>query len=635
MAELITLEDIKSERFTTDQPIDSYQSLEEYCAELRERVELNNRILLVKGLQCKPETFDLDVAKNRCYYAYPPTGLQCLAEAVKRNNNGERNLEVRILDLNFEFLNRVINDPSFDPNTWLSILDEKLDSYDPSVVGAANLFSSDTPPFIQILEHLNSSNKRRVVLAGGQNATYDGKTILKDGLCDAICKYESENKINFFLDTLYDFPEKSPRTSGILFKHQGKIIETDGEKDVVELKGNLIETYELIAPIEEYCKVGTIGPYLRMNGQDKPFATILMNRGCHGACDFCGVPEFSGREVRSKPTKDVLDELEYLYREKGVRHFEFLDDDLAVYKNKFAEVLRGMKGRGLTEMSWASNNGIIASCLDENLMKEMVDSKCIGFKIGVESGNEATLRRVGKPGTIKKFEQFSKMAQSFPEMFMADNYILGLPNLDNPKVSEPWGLIMKDYHFSRQMGLDWSCYFVYQPSVSYFGDRKEGDNNYISEFVPSNKARKGMLFAPEGVAQGPDVFSLPLDSIPSVAQVEQAQITFNLVRNFVMNKNLTPEGSLDKYTSWVSAVQERYPSDASMSIFLSLAYRLKEDHSKADVQYAQTRENLTSSSYWQERFRQFRLYDVMNNFPQNRSQAEQAVSYLRSMYDKY
>ncbi len=629
MAELTQLSIIKKEI-----PKSPYEQLEEHCAELREQVPLNNKILLVKGLQCRPETFEREVIKNRCYYAYPPTGLQVLAESISKNNKG-RNLEARILDLNFEFLRRSINDPSFDTFKWLSILDEHLESFNPSIVGTSNLFSTDTPPFIEILEHLRNSSQKRIILAGGQNATYDGKNLLKDDLCDFICRYEAENKINFLLDTLYNHAVRSKPTSGILFKHKGEIIETDGEIDVVVLGGNLIETYSLMPPIEEYHKVGTISPYLRMNGKDKPFATALMNRGCHGACDFCGVPEFSGRKVRSKPVNDLLEEIEFLYKERGVRHFEFLDDDLAVYKDRFAEVLQGIIERGLTEMSWASNNGIIASCLDEKLMQLMKETNCIGFKIGVESGNEATLRRVKKPGTIPKFRKFSEMAQKFPEMFIADNYILGLPNLQNPKVSEPWELIIKDYHFSREMNLDWSCYFVFQPNVSYFGDRKEGDSNYIGEFVPSNESKRGKLIAPAGIVEGPEVFQLPPDFIPSVSQVAQAQITFNLVRNFILNKNLTPQGRLDKYQKWVGAVQERYPYDASMNLFLGLAYSLDGKAKAAELQYSHAKENLRQDAYWQKRFGQFGLDEIMQCLPTTSTQAEQAVRHLTDSYSKY
>jgi anaerobic magnesium-protoporphyrin IX monomethyl ester cyclase len=613
----------------------TYKKLEERCLELREQVYLNNKILLIKGLQCKPETFEIDVVKNRCYYAYPPTGLQCLAEAIHGENDKERNLNVRILDLNFEFLKRTISDSSFNPQKWLNVLDEQMEEFNPSVVGTSNLFSTDTPPFIDILEHLRKDSQKRVILAGGQNATYDGKNLLRDDLCDFICRYEAENKVNFLLDTLHGFKDRNKPVSGILFKHDKEIIETEGEKDIVNLSGNLIKTYSLMQPIEEYSKVGTISPYLRMSGKDKPFATVLMNRGCHGACDFCGVPEFSGRKVRSKPTEDLLDELEYLYNERGVRHFEFLDDDLAVYKDKFAEVLEGILDRKLNEISWASNNGIIASCLDERLMQLMSETNCLGFKIGVESANEETLKKVKKPGTIPKFRKFAKMSERFPDMFIADNYILGLPNLENSEVSEPWGLIMKDYHFSKEMDLDWSCYFVFQPNVSYFGDRKEGDSNYIGEFVPSNEAKKGKLVAPRGVVEGPEIFKLPSETIPSVSQVSQAQITFNLVRNFILNKNLTHEGRIDKYQKWVTAVQDRYPYDASMNLFLGIAYAMDGKTKKSEVQYSNARKNLRNDPYWQRRFNQFGLDEVVNSPPTTSSDAEQAIRFLRDKYNTY
>ena len=74
------------------------RALDEFCAQMRERYIRNSKILLIQTLQLRLDAFKIEIAKNRGYYVYPPTGLQALVRAVS-----ERDFDCEILDLNFEF----------------------------------------------------------------------------------------------------------------------------------------------------------------------------------------------------------------------------------------------------------------------------------------------------------------------------------------------------------------------------------------------------------------------------------------------------------------------------------------------------------------------------------------------------
>lgn len=74
-----------------------------YIEKLRKKYVLNNRVLLIQAPQFLLNSFNVTVAKNRGYYAYPPKGLQCIAKALSG-----RNLEIDIL------LKRVNDDDTFD-----------------------------------------------------------------------------------------------------------------------------------------------------------------------------------------------------------------------------------------------------------------------------------------------------------------------------------------------------------------------------------------------------------------------------------------------------------------------------------------------------------------------------------------
>lgn len=595
----------------------SNEKLKEYCKELKQKIPLNNSILFVNCPQFNLNTLEIDVAKNRGYYAYPPTGLQYLSAALEN-----RGLNIKIFDLNYEFLKRINSDKSFNSNSWISLFEEYIDKNNPSIIGISNLFYVDAPYFKEISKFLKNRKEKHIILVGGQNATYNTKKFLEENLCNFVCERESENKINFLFDYLYQ-NEKHKATPGILFEYKGQIERTEGESDIVKLNGNLINSHKLLN-LEDYCKVGSLSPYSRMAGKDTPFAGILLNRGCRGGCKFCDVIDYVGRGIRSRDNKDFLDEMQFLYEKKGIKFFEILDDDFTSHKNNALKALRGIKDRNLN-IKWASTNGIIARTLDEELMGIMRDSGCIGFHIGVESGNPQILKKMHKPGTLDRFKKFSRIAQKFPEMFIIDNYIIGLPN-------ETFGEIMDSFNFSKEMNLDWSNYTCYQQNISYSDSEKNNREN-IEDFLPGKNVFEGKLYYSEKILTGPDIFNILPDITPSREQLNHIWFAFDLVRNYIFNKNIMPNAVHEKFISWGEAIQERYPTQAHLPMFISLAYLLRGNQKKAEEYYEKTTQNL-KNEYWSKKFNEFELIDIVNNFPRNKKQSEETLNFLRKKYEK-
>jgi radical SAM superfamily enzyme YgiQ (UPF0313 family) len=599
----------------------SNQNLKEYCKQLTEKINLNNKMLLVKGPQLNLNSFEREVAKNRCYYAYPFTGGQYLKATLK--NKG---LDIDLLDANFEFLKRTINDESFNPLEWTIILDEYFQKNNPSIVGISNLFDVDSSGFIQISNYLKEKRKdKQIVIAGGQKATYSGVGLLKEEVVNFCLQRESEEKIGYLFDILSDGETSKESTEGILFKHKGKIFTTEGQRRFADLKGNLIDEYEDI-PIEEYNKVGTLSPFSRMAGKDKSFATVILNRGCHGGCTFCDVTDIAGNKVRSRDVTELLEEISFLYNERGVRHFEFLDDDFTFNKRLVLNLFNQLIKKNMNGISWASTNGMISSTLNYELLEKFKETGCTGFKIGVESGNREILKRIHKPGNLKNFRRFSRLAQQFPEMFISDNYIIGFPQ-SNDLPPENFSQMMDSFRFSNEMNLDWSYFSIYQQNSSFSDEKKEWADVY-EDFVPIKEVFRGHLQTEDVTHKGLDIFKINPDTIPSREQLKEIWLGFNIYRNYILNKNLTSIGNPQKFIKWTKAIQERYPTNPEMGFFLSLAYNLEGDKKEAERQNILVNENL--DEYWKKRFTQYGLIEVVNTPPTNATQAEQALNFLRT-----
>lgn len=589
-------------------------ALSEYSEMLRKKYVKNKKVLFIQTLQFQLDAFNSEVARNRGYYVYPPQGLQCLVKALDGNG-----LEFKILDLNYQLLKKVREDRFFDPHDWSSIVDACLEEFQPSVIGvtcigvATNLFKP-THPLTAVLNHLRKHNKQ-IVIAGGPIATDEFDIYLKHNLCHFVIQGEGENKIRFLFDHLFDHSAVSRPVKDIWFNDKGALNESKGEKDIVRMDGNLKSTYNLV-PIENYKDVGSLNPFSRMVGVDTPFTSIQLNRGCRGNCKFCGVPKYMGRGLRQASLEDLTDELTFLAEERGIRHFELLDDDFlgtAVLREGtfiFLEHLKQLKAK-YKNITWSAGNGLIAATMTEDLMQLIHDSGCVGFRIGVESGNEHMLKRLRKPASIKSLKKFVELLKPFTNIFVGANYIIGLFG------EETFGQMLDTYHLSCELDVDWASYSTYQftSKTTSEVEKLKDDGQGASECIPSKDAMSREIRVSQHLRIGTDVFNTPFEEIPSREQVKEIWFVFNFLSNYINNRNLRPGGNPAKLVSWLEAVHLTYPDNPYITLFAGYGYVLLKDERAAQDKLEKTQLSLSHSTYWKERFEQFGLFDLMNHFP--------------------
>ncbi len=610
---------------TLNAPTFDNSKLEEYISVLRDKYANNNRVLLVQAPQFLFKSFNVDVARNRGYYAYPPTGLQVIAKALN-----DRELDISILDLNYALLKRVMNDSSFDHRDWLTILEEELQVKQPAIVGVTsiNIYSDVFEPgypLTSIMQLLNDTDKS-ITIAGGPIALNEYERYLIKELCHFVVAGEGENKINFLFNCLQNSGSTYPPVSGIYFKSNGVIEETNGNQDIVVPEGNIVETYNMV-PVEKYNWVGSLNPYSRMAGQDKSFSVFQLNRGCRSNCKFCGVRDFMGKGVRHFPVADVLEEIQYLVIEKGIRHFDVLDDDFLVHRESVTELLRGLVPlREEYGITWSSNNGLIAVSITEDLMTLMRDSGCVGFRIGVETGNPDMLVKLRKPATIKSLKRAASILEKFPTVFTGGNYIIGLLG------QETFGEMLDTFNFSCELNLDWASFAVFQftSTATINSENLKAGGRTTTDFVPTKSSARREIAEGDDIVSGLEVFNLADNIIPSTEQLNEIWFAFNLAANYINNKNLKPGGIPKKFTSWLEAVKIAYPDNPYMSLFCGLGNVLQDEKYKADNYLEETSRRLKGNDYWMKRFDQYGLTQIVNDFPQNRQKVYKVLGALQN-----
>jgi radical SAM superfamily enzyme YgiQ (UPF0313 family) len=596
--------------------------LVEYCDCLKGRYRMNNRVIFVQIPQFLFKSFNPEIVKKKGYYAFPPTGLQNLYESIKT-----RRLEIKILDLNFLVLKKVAEE-NFNHENWLDILKEALNEFKPSIVGVSCMYDSGVNAFMQTLEFLKEEDKS-VVIAGGVIPTYESEKIIKKGLCHFTVPREGERKINFLFDKLTGEDKGFPQTPGICFQHKEEYYETSGEDIIPDFDTNLIDSYSDIH-VEEYYKYGSLNPFSRISGiYNKPFAAIQLGRGCRGVCTFCSVRDFIGKKVHRRSVKKIIEEMEFLIENRGVKHFEWLDDDLLFFKEDLEHILETVINKKW-DITWSANNGLIAISIDDKLMKLMRDSGCIGFKIGIETGNPEMLKRIKKPGNLDAFRRVSKMFDKYPEIFVGANFMLGFPG-------ESFKQMLDSFNFFMELGLDWGAFTMCQAIRGaaafnefddYFSSQMVNKGDNVRNFIPVRESINGHIYTGKTVLRGLDVFMIAPESLPDKEQVKEIWLTFNMVGNFINNKNLGPGGKVEKFISWVEMAQVPYPTIPYMSLFLAVAYVIKEEKNKAK-EYFDKAILSANTGYWQEIFAAFGLNDLLEKFPQSKNEAFNSIELLK------
>ena len=334
-----------------------------------------------------------------------------------------KGIACEILDLNFITLKATQNGEANLEALWKKEVDAVIARHDRPLIGASFMFEATRTAFENVCRYIRGKYPDLCLAAGGVNATADSEDVLRSGLADIVFRNEGEQA----LDAFYRFVdgESKDLPPNLLFLDVAGELKETAVKSGGPVDLDIKPEYDLI-PTRDYHTVGCLSNFSRINGLDIPFGTVIAKRGCRARCAFYGVRNFNGQGIRLRGVTDVVDEMVHLHDKYGIRHFDWLDDDLMFDPRETLNLLEEIRER-LPGITWQANNGLIPSAVTEGLFEAIAASGCVGFKVGLESGNQEMLRRVHKPTNIPNFLKFSKRAERHRDIFVSVNFILGLP----------------------------------------------------------------------------------------------------------------------------------------------------------------------------------------------------------------
>ncbi|NTU89707.1 MAG: radical SAM protein [Actinobacteria bacterium] len=124
------------------------------------------------------------------------------------------------------------------------------------------------------------------------------------------------------------------------------------------------------------------------------YRDVLTSRGCPYQCTFCcAYVAWGSRKPRFRSIVNIVDELEYLYRECNQTNFTLWDDLFTADRRRVIAFCDEIAKRKL-DFTWLCLSRI--NTIDEELLRTMKSAGCREIQIGIESGSNRLLTFIRK-----------------------------------------------------------------------------------------------------------------------------------------------------------------------------------------------------------------------------------------------
>jgi radical SAM superfamily enzyme YgiQ (UPF0313 family) len=183
-----------------------------------------------------------------------------------------------------------------------------------------------------------------------------------------------------------------------------------------------------------------------------PQATLQVSRGCPAECIYCLSPIISGKRLRKRSARNVVEEVEECVKKYHIRNFFFRADTFTMDRDWAIEISKGIIRKKLN-IEWVANSRV--KPLDRELLEYMKKAGCWLIALGIESGSEETLEKIKKGASKDDARDAVRMAHEVG-LKTYGFFMLGFPWESEEHINET-------IEFSRELDCDFTEIHVPMP----------------------------------------------------------------------------------------------------------------------------------------------------------------------------
>ncbi len=170
----------------------------------------------------------------------------------------------------------------------------------------------------------------------------------------------------------------------------------------------------------------------RRPDNNKVQAVIKVSRGCPFHCFFCLATPVSGAKVRKRSAENIIEEIKECVDKYGITNFLFWSDIFNIDKVWVMDLCQKIIDSGL-KITWSANTR--ADTADEEMAQKMYEAGCRLVSIGVESGSQEMLDKIGKRITLDDVRLTVKIFKK-AGIRIYNYFVIGLPWEDEDTVED-------------------------------------------------------------------------------------------------------------------------------------------------------------------------------------------------------
>ncbi|MBU1110109.1 B12-binding domain-containing radical SAM protein [Patescibacteria group bacterium] len=294
-------------------------------------------------------------------------------------------------------------------------INKLLETFQPDLVGL-HAYTSEIHAAAETAQWIKSISAPVKIIIGGPHASaIPERTLEEFPIFDFVAAGEGEQTL---LELVQEQNLRSIR--GLTYRNDYEIKSNAPREPIANIDTLPLPPWEMFN-LDKYRGADLMGGFGRKSSLLE--LPVEGARGCPFGCIFCY--RTLGKKIRFKSASRIVDEVERNVNKFGANKIHFIEGTFAVNKAIAREMCLELIKRNLhKKMTWSTGGRV--DILDEKLLELMKKSGCKYIGIGVESGDQAMLNRIGKGINIEQIKQTFAICKKVGITTEAE-FILGHP----------------------------------------------------------------------------------------------------------------------------------------------------------------------------------------------------------------